>query len=595
MSMAELPRWDLTPIFPSLQSPEFSAEFEAALAGIPALAARFDELGVRRREDGAVTDELVARFEEILGAVNTLQARLRKLSAFIYCHVTTDAKDDLAKSLSSRIETQSVLLTQLFTRLTAWVGSSEVEALLAASPLARDHQFWVRRAALLEKHQMTEAEEDLAAALSPMSLGGWSRLHRNMSALLTAKVQVDGAEQTLPISAVRALATHADRETRRRAFEAELEAWKTIALPCAAAMNSIKGAQRTLRERRGFPDDVASSLVTNSIDAETLAAMHAACVASFPDFHRYIRAKARALGVPKLAWYDMLAPVGQGEETWTWEAATGFLEANFGQYSGKLAEFGRRSFAERWTDAPPRVGKVGGAYCIPVGEGDSRVLMNFDGSFNDVSTLAHELGHAYHNLCLKDRSATQKNIPMTLAETASIFCETLVFEAAVAKAERAGKLSLLDSALERNLQIVVDIHSRFLFEKGVYEKRGERELTEAEFSALMTQAQLDTYGPDLEPLHPYMWAVKGHYYGPSFYNYPYTFGLLFGLGLYAAFQKDPETFRAKYDDFLSRCAMADARSLAADFGFDIADRAFWEASLDIVRGQIAEFEALVPV
>jgi pepF/M3 family oligoendopeptidase len=588
-----LPRWDLTPVFPSLQSPEFEAEFTSALASIDNLATLFDRAGVRRRETPGIDAEWVENFETIIGELNTLRRRLSTLGSFINCFVTTDANDNDAKARQSQLETRGIQLGQLGTRLVAWVGSSDVGALLQASEAAQEHEFWVRRAAILEKHQMSEPEENLAAALQPMGLAGWAKLHSNVSALLTTTVTINGEEKRLPMSAIRALAADPDRVVRQAAFEAEIEAWKTVTIPLAAALNGIKGFQRTLREKRGFADDVAPTLIGNSIDAATLEAMQSACIESFPDFRRYMKAKAKALGVEQLAWYDLIAPIGSDDKRWTWAETEAVIEENFGIYSRKLAAFARRTFEENWTDAEPRTGKVGGAYCTSIRPGESRVLMNFDGSFTDVSTLAHELGHAYHNLCMEKRTPLQKGIPMTLAETASIFCETLVFEATVARADRVGRIALLDNALSRNLQVVVDIHSRFLFEKAVFEKRAERDLTEKEFCDLMTEAQRATYGEDLAPLHPYMWAVKGHYYGPTFYNYPYTFGLLLGLGLYARYQADPEPFREQYDDFLSRCGMADAQTLARDFGFDLTTPAFWKASLDVIRGQIDEFETLV--
>jgi oligoendopeptidase F len=220
-------------------------------------------------------------------------------------------------------------------------------------------------------------------------------------------------------------------------------------------------------------------------------------------------------------------------------------------------------------------------------------MMNFDGSFTSVSTLAHELGHAYHNLNLESRAPLQRETPMTLAETASIFCETLSFEAALARADHEEKLALLNTSLERDLGVVVDIHSRFLFESSVFDLRAARDLTVSEFKERMHEAQRATYGPDIEPLHTYMWAVKGHYYGPLFYNYPYTFGLLFGIGLYARYQSDPAGFRTRYDDLLSSTGLADAKTLAARFGFDISDIDFWRSSLDVVRNRIAEFERIV--
>ena len=442
-SPPSLPQWDMTPIFPSLESDIFQQEFSSVLEAIMELAAVFERYEVRRRpvsdsQVSIVDSAFVQGLEDILHRMNRLRQRLRTIGSYINCFVTTDARNETAKSYQSRLETQSVILSQLNSRLVAWVGSSDIEVLLESSALAREHEFFIRRAHVLEKHQMSESQENLAAALQPMGLGGWAKLHGNMSALLTATVTVKDKEQVLPMSAVRALAFDPERSVRQAAFEAELQAWESVAVPLASSLNGIKGYQRTLRERRGYQDDVEPTLLANSIDRETLQAMQSACLASFPDFRRYMDAKARALGVSQLAWFDLHAPLvpqGTAQSSWSWADATVFIEENFGRYSPQLADFARRAFRERWVDAAPYVGKVGGAYCTSIGPGESRVLMNFDGSFNGVSTLAHELGHAYHNHTLAPRTPLQRAVPSTLAETASIFCETLVFEAAVAESE----------------------------------------------------------------------------------------------------------------------------------------------------------------
>lgn len=592
-SSSSSPRWDLTSAFPSLQSSEFDAAFRAALSSITATANRFEQLGVRRRDNSSVDAAFAASADEVLSDWNEMTERLDLLFSFLHCLISTDALNAPAKARLSELETATVELDTLETRLTAWLGSSDVDALLSHSQIARDHEFFLRRAQVLAAHQMSEGEENLLASLRPMGYSAWAKLHGQTTALLTAQVELDGELQTLPMSAIRSLASHPDRAVRERAFNAEMKAWPSVALPLGAALNGVKGFARETRLRRGWKDDVEPALLNNSIDAATLAAMQSACVEAFPDFRRYMTAKARALGVEKLAWFDLIAPVGGEGEKWSWTACEEAIETNFARYSDKMATFARRTFNEHWIDAEPRVGKEGGAYCTGFGGGDSRILMNFDGSFTQISTLAHELGHGYHNLCLEPRTPLQQQIPMTLAETASIFCETLVFEAAVQTASPQEKVFLLDNALSRNLQVVVDIHSRFLFESRVFQKRAERELGEGEFCDLMTQAQRETYGEQLQPLHPYMWAVKGHYYGANFYNFPYTFGLLFALGLYAQYKENPDGFQEKYDDFLSRCGLGGAATLARDFGFDTTQPDFWRGSLNIIREQIDEFEKLV--
>jgi oligoendopeptidase F len=253
--------------------------------------------------------------------------------------------------------------------------------------------------------------------------------------------------------------------------------------------------------------------------------------------------------------------------------------------------------ADSWIDAEPRAGKVGGAYCMSVTDGVSRVLCNFDGSFDSVQTLAHELGHAYHNVNLGDRTPMQRSTPMALAETASIFCETIMVQAGLAAVgdDAGGRLALLDGDLSGACQVVVDIHSRFLFERAVFDKRASRPLSVAELRELMTGAQQEAYGAGLraDALHHDMWAVKPHYYSTAFYNWPYTFGLLFGLGLYARFEEDPDRFRSGYDDLLSATGLGTAAALAGRFGIDVGDEAFWTASLDVLRRRIDDFEALV--
>ena len=189
----------------------------------------------------------------------------------------------------------------------------------------------------------------------------------------------------------------------------------------------------------------------------------------------------------------------------------------------------------------------------------------------------------------------QRGTPMTLAETASIFCETIVREATLRSVDAQEQLSILEASLQGSFQVVVDITSRFLFEQRVFEKRQQRELSIEELNTLMLNAQRETYGDGLDEsaLHPYMWAMKPHYYSTySFYNYPYMFGLLFGLGLYARYQEDPDTFKKGYDELLSSTGLADAATLAAKFGIDTRSSAFWRSSLDIIRRDIARFEML---
>lgn len=584
------PRWDLSVVYPSLQSSEFEAGSAEILRLLGDLEALFESRAVRK---GSPVD--TEGFEAVVDAYNGFTEKLRTHSAFISAYVTTDSRDSYALAKESELDSVMVRVQKLSSRMTAWIGGADVDQLKALSNVARNHAYWLDRAKVAASHQMSPDEEMLAADLSTTGSTAWEKLHSNVSSQLVVALEIDDEPQTLPVSAVRSLAYDARREVRRAAFEAELSAWKSVEIPLASAMNSIKGETLTLMKRRGWDHPLDAALFSASIDRDTLDAMLQAAKESFPEFRRYLNAKARALGISKLGFYDIFAPVGGTSRSWEYGEATTFVEEQFRSYSAKMGDFAARSFRENWIDAESRPGKVDGAYCMGLRNDESRILMNFTPSYGSVSTLAHELGHGYHNLCLHGRTSLQHSTPMTLAETASIFCETIVKNASLALATPAEQLTILEASLQGSCQVVVDITSRFLFESSVFELRAKRELSAQEMCERMAQAQLDTYGDGLDPelLHPYMWAAKPHYYGTSYYNFPYMFGLLFGLGLYAIYQKEGASFRDRYDSLLSSTGMADAATLAGQFGIEIRTPDFWRGSLAQIKSDIDRFEQLV--
>lgn len=591
-----LPHWDMSTIYPSLESPEFAAAFSGAIQRIAALEELFAAQDVKQRASNGVDAPIVQAFELVTGEFNAVLDEVRTVSAYISSFISTNSRHTLAQARMSELQGHTMRLSQLSTRWTAWIGSLDVPALIAQSPLAADHAFALEQAGIQAKHLMSPAEEALATELSLSSGTAWSKLHGNLTSQIMVPVELNGTTSFLPMSVVRNLAYDPDREVRRRAYEAELSAWQAATTPLAAALNSIKGEVNTLSRQRGWSLPLAEALFNNNIDQQTLDAMMTAARESFVDFRRYLRAKAHALGLESLAWYDLFAPVGRSTAVWDYDQAAAFIVAQFATYSTRLSDYAARAFAENWIDAEPREGKRDGAFCMGVRKDESRILSNYKPAFGGMSTLAHELGHGYHNFNLATRTPLQRSTPMTMAETASIFCETIIRQAALNDADPQEQIAILDASLQGACQVVVDIFSRFLFEQRVFETRQKRELSIDELSRFMLDAQRETYGDGLDAtaLHPLMWAVKGHYYsaGRSFYNYPYMFGLLFGLGLYARYQHDTEAFRASYDELLAATGMANAATLAGRFGIDIRTPDFWRASFDIIRQDIDRFEAL---
>ena len=338
----------------------------------------------------------------------------------------------------------------------------------------------------------------------------------------------------------------------------------------------MKGTALVLARRRGRASVLDAALADNHIYRATLEAMLGAIRESLPMFRRYLGVKAAKLGLQQLRWWDLFAPLGGAHHHVQLDRGTRLHRrkvCHFQPRVGRDSPPGR--LIEQWIDAEPRDGKRGGAFCMEVIRvEESRILANFDGSFEQLTTLAHELGHAYHNECQRGLAPLVRGAPSTLAETASIFCETLVAEAALEHALPAEQLAILEAQLCGATQVCLDISSRFQFETAVFEHRASGELSADDFCDLMRQAQADTYAESIVPdtYHPYMWLWKPHYYAydQNFYNFPYAFGHLFALGLFAIFRRDGAEFVPRYCELLRSTGQEYAAPLAGRFGIDIS-------------------------
>ena len=589
-----LPHWDTASIYPDLDSVEFKTEFASILQSITNLAELFDYHQVNRIEALTIDAQTIIAFEAVLQAYNSTMDRVVTMRAYLSAFITTDSRHDVAQGKYSELQQHMTQLDLLSSRLVAWLGSLDVEVLIAQSTVAQQHAFALRRAQQEADHLMSPAEEALAAELSLTGRNSWYQMFSTYTSQLEVTVELDDEIRNLPLTAAQHLAFNPDRDVRRRSHEAIIETLKSVSVPMAAALNSIKGETLTLARRRGWTTPLDMVLFDNAIDRTTLDAMMTATRAAFPDFQRYLKIRARILGLPVLAWYDRLVPLGSSQATWSYSKATQFILEQFDTYSPRMHNLAERAFNKMWIDAEPRDGKRGGAFCMWVREGESRILANFQPGFTSVGTLAHELGHAYHNLNLANRTYLQRSTPMTLAETASTFCQKIVENAALKTASPQDQIVILDGLLEYATRVILGASSQFLFEESVFVAREKRALSVDEFCELTVNAQKAVLGDavDEHALHPYRWTYIPHYYVRSYYNFPYTFGLLFGLGLYACYQDEPESFKVGYDALLSSTGMGEATELAARFGINIRTPDFWEASLDVLRADIERLAQL---
>jgi len=601
MSTTLIPHWDLTNVYPSLESDQFESAIVTLKNQISELEKYFSE---KAKSSGPQTPvkELAETIGELIDRFNSVYLLSSTMRAYIYSFISTDSRDKSAAKKMSEFEQLGLRLQIIGTQFQAWIGrlSPVLDEIIAANKSAQTHAFSLRDAAKQSKFMMSDAEEELAAELNLSGASAWGKLQGTITSQLSVDFELDGQVKKLPMPALINLHSHPDETVRRRAYDAEIIAWKTIEEPLAAAMNGVKGTANTLNKRRGRENSLHESIDMARIDPDTLQAMLSAMKDSFPTFRRYFKAKARRLGKDKLAWWDVFAPVGASKKSFNWIEARQFILDNFAKFSPDLATFAKRAFDNNWIDAEQRDGKRGGAFCMAVpANKESRVLCNFDGTLDQVSTIAHELGHAFHNECAYKAGKTilQFDTPMTLAETASIMCETIILEAILQHTdEPSEQLAILETRLVGDAQVIVDIYSRYLFEKEVFERRASSELSADDLNDIMERAQKETYGDGLDEkyLMKYMWTWKPHYYssGLSFYNYPYAFGLLFATGLYAIYQQRGDAFVPDYINLLASTGEASAADLADKFGINIREKKFWADSLAIIAQKIERYEKL---
>ena len=573
--------WDLSLFYQSVDDPQLQRD-EAAFAALPEQCKTILKAA---ESDGEKLKKLVELLEET--------ALLHeKIEGYLALTLSVNAADEAALKEINHFSALTVPVTMMRNEITRFVGGiADLDAIRASDEKLTDYRFVLNEMKEQTRHLPPKEAESWMLRLRLDGADAFSKLRDALTGTLTANV--NGKE--LPLPAVRGMAYDPNPAVRKAAYEAELRCYKKVDTAMAYCLGCIKGDAATFAEACGYPDVLTQQLEETRMDQETLNALIAAIQEFLPDFRRYLRKKAELLGHKNgLPFYDLFAPLGESTAKYTIEEARDLLVDTFGKVHPGIAELMDTAFSNRWIDFLPKEGKEGGAFCAGFyHEKVSRVLTNFTGSFSDVSTLAHELGHAWHNRNLERVRVLNTNVPMPLAETASIFNETLLAGEAMRTASEEERFALLEGNLMENTQTVVDILSRFLFEKAVFETRKSHIPTVDEINRMMLDAQEAAYGDGLDPefRHPYMWLCKSHYYsvGLHFYNFPYAFGMLFGLGIYQKYQQEGQAFLSRYDDLLSRCGSAGVADVAASVGIDVRSIEYWRGALKVIRGNINEF------
>lgn len=581
--------WDLSQLYLSFHDPSFTND-------LAQVEADFSQIKAMLLQENKITPSYLLKCLQRMDEANLL---FSKVSSYVNLTLLVDSSHSIALRFSDRISALEAASQQCITLLQHKISTlNNIEDLISNCVDLQPYAFMLRESYKLSKHRAPMDIEDVIFQMQLTGGKAWQALRDSLDGAARVSITLNGEEKTLPLSAVRAMASSPCRETRQAAYQAELASYKSYEVPMAACLNAIKGEALTTIQLRGYKSVLDRMLDINKMDQQTLNAMMDSIEEYLPAFHRYLKAKSKLLkhknGLP---WYDLLAPVGKTVRTFTYEEAYHFLTDIFTAFDKDMGSFIRHAFENRWIDALPKEGKIGGALCADLPSlRQNRIFVNFGGSYSHVLTLAHELGHAFHFRCLDDIPLVMRDAPTPICETASIFNETIVQEQLLKSASPEEGIFILEARLSEATQTVVDIYSRFLFEKEVFERRKSHSLSADELCEIMLDAQRAAYGDSLDPdyLHPYMWMCKVHYYIPEFhyYNFPYTFGLLFAKGLYRRYKDNPESFMEEYRNLLKSTCSDYMVGIAARANIDIHSRSFWDSSLDMIVEDINAFIGL---
>ena len=570
--------WNLDPIYKGFDDPAYQAD----LAAMKQLVADFTAFAVEL--PGLEPIEGLRRGIEMQEKL----ADLGSLGGYASLRSATNAKDPEPGSWMGQVMAVRSGLAAPMAAFNAWVVSlPNLMELVRGDEYLKDYEFYFSGKLESAQYQMGGEAEAVMAKLGMSGGSAWNKLH----SYLTSTVPVNYRGQVTNLSSIRNLAYDADAQVRKDAYEAELACYEAIKEPVAHALNAIKLETISQCQLRGYESPLDRTLLNSDMKRETLDAMLGAMDEYLPKFWQYLKAKAKALGHENgLPWYDLFAPMGESSTLFTTEQARDYLVKQFSTFDQELTDMVATAFDDAWIDFFPRDGKRGGAFCSNVRKiGQSRILTNYDGMFTDVVTLAHELGHAFHNQCVRDHRPLNQGYSMPVAETASTFNECVVMNAAIkSAANRDEQIALIESQLQDATQIICDIYSRYRFETMVFANREKRFMNADTFCEFMLEAQKQSYGDGLDHsvLHPYMWVCKQHYYGPTFYNFPYAFGGLFARGLYAQYEKEGAAFVPKYKKLLHTTPVATVEDTAKVADIDLTDKNFWRGALQTIADKI---------
>lgn len=592
--------WDLSRYFPAFNGPEMLQFKEAICSDVAALQKTAASLPVLSAASTPDWEAVLLQHEDVM-------RRMSHLSSYVGCLAASDARNEAFLKEEAELTLMRAEITKVRIEFLRAFKEADLESFadLTSRPALKDAENYLKRLREEARRAMSTDKEVLATDLGVDGMQAWGRLYDTLSSKLEFDMLFpDGTHKRLPMSQRRSFQDHPDRRVRKAAFEGGNQAWQTVEDTAAAALNAIAGTRLTLNRHRGVDHFLDIALFQAAISRKTLDAMFAALMANLEIPRRILYLKAKHMGRQSVAWYDLGAPLDlPGQESLSWENAKSMVGQSFTRAYPSLGDFfNRQVIAKNWVDWEPRAGKRPGGFCTSsMLSKESRIFMTYNESLGDVLTLAHESGHAYHGLMMRDMRPYARGYPMTLAETASTFGEQVLMNGMLddPSVPDRQKALILDVEIGHGAIYLLDIPVRYEFEKAFYEERPSGPLSVSRLKELMVETQRRVLGNVLEPggEDPYFWASKLHFYitGLTFYNFPYTFGYLLSRGLYRMFENEGSKFLPKYEEFLRLAGSDTAENVVKQtVGEDIEKPDFWTAAIMSLEEPLNRLQAILP-
>ncbi|PKR77030.1 oligoendopeptidase [Halalkalibacillus sediminis] len=528
-----------------------------------------------------------------------ISLHIRQSGAFISCLEAQDMKDKKASALRSEVTELSATYGAAFNAFQQKLAQTEENVWkdLLNDERLKEWDFVLNEWRNKAQEQLSEDEESLISALSVDGYHAWGQMYNTIVGKMTVNVTVDGEEKELSVGQANNLLSHDDPEVRKDVYEKLEAAWKDQEDLFANTLNHLAGFRLNVYKKRGWENVLKEPLDINRMEQKTLDAMWGAISKHKDPFAKFLNRKAQLLGKEKLEWYDLGASTQSNKEKLSYDEGAQFILKHFEKFSPEMAKFSKRAFEEGWIEAEDRSGKRPGGFCtgFPLDE-QSRIFMTYSGSMSNVATLAHELGHAFHSHALKTVHPLNRRYAMNVAETASTFAEMIVADASVKEASsEKDKIALLEDKIQRSVAFFMNIHSRFLFETRFYEERKNGFVPAERLNELTDEAQREAYKGAVQSTSPSYWSNKLHFHitGVPFYNFPYTFGYLFSLSIYAKALEEGTDYEEQYIALLRDTATMSVEDLAMKhLGEDITQEAFWEKGIELCKSDVDEYLSL---